>query len=209
MEEILMGQSESPISTTHSGFIETILSSGILYTGLINIIASLILLRIIYYKNSPNREMLFGFFIFGNGVFIITALLHDVEMSAGFALGLFAVFSMLRYRTESIDIRDMTYLFITIAIALICAVAPISIISIVIITAFICALTALAESRLLAPKVIENRIVYDRVDNLLPEFRTELIEDLKTRTGLDIIKIQIGNIDYLRECVNIKIFYNA
>ena len=117
MEEILMGSTEEIIE---SGVAESIFTSHFLITGLINLIASLILLRMIYYKHSPNREMLFGFFLFGNGVFVITALLHDVEMSAGFALGLFAVFSMLRYRTESIAIRDMTYLFITIAIALIC-----------------------------------------------------------------------------------------
>lgn len=204
MEEILMGSSKQIIE---SGVTESIFTSHFLITGLINLVVTLILLRMIYYKNSPNREMLFGFFLFGNGVFVITALLHNVEMSAGFALGLFAVFSMLRYRTESIDIRDMTYLFITIAIALICAVAPISFASMIIITLFICALSAIAESNMLAPKVSENKIIYDRVDNLLPDCREQLINDLKNRTGLDIIKIKIGNIDYLKESATIKVFY--
>ena len=72
---------------------------------------------------------------------------------------------------------------------------------------FVCGLTALSESHFLAPKVSENRIIYDRVDNLIPECREQLINDLKARTGLDIIKIQVGNIDYLRECTTIKIFY--
>ncbi len=84
---------------------------------IINISFLLILLRVIYYRHSPNRDSLFGFFMFGNGVFLVTALLHNVEMSMGFAFGLFAVFSMLRYRTESLSIRDMTYLFTVIVMA--------------------------------------------------------------------------------------------
>ncbi|MCJ8311898.1 MAG: DUF4956 domain-containing protein [Pseudomonadales bacterium] len=190
-----------------SGGMNSIFTADFLIGGLINLIFSLILLRMIYYKHSPNREMLFGFYLFGNGVFLITALLHDVEMSVGFAMGLFAIFSMLRYRTESIAIRDMTYLFITIAIALICAVATISFISTIIICSFICALAAISESHILAPKVLESKITYDRVDNLIPECREQLIEDLKTKTGLDIIKIQVGNIDFLKESATIKIFY--
>jgi len=204
MNEILLNSAQD---LTGQMIVSNIFTVHLLLSGLINLITSLVLLRIIYYKNSPNREMLFGFFLFGNGVFIITALLHDVEMSAGFALGLFAVFSMLRYRTESIDIRDMTYLFITIAISLICAVAPINILSIAIIATFICALAAIAESHVLAAKVSEAEILYDQVDNLLPHLRKELITDLKKRTGLDIIEVKIGYIDYLRESTKIKVFF--
>ena len=204
MNEILLNSAQG---LTGQMIVSNIFTVHLLLSGLINLITSLVLLRIIYYKNSPNREMLFGFFLFGNGVFIITALLHDVEMSAGFALGLFAVFSMLRYRTESIDIRDMTYLFITIAISLICAVAPINILSIAIIATFICALAAVAESHVLAAKVSEAEILYDQVDNLLPHLRKDLITDLKKRTGLDIIEVKIGYIDYLRESTKIKVFF--
>ncbi len=92
----------------------------------INVVSLFILVRFLYYRKSPNRDFLFTFYLFGFVVFIITRVLHNVEISMGFAFGLFAVFTMLRYRTESISIKEMTFLFIVIGIALLNAVAGFS-----------------------------------------------------------------------------------
>ena len=85
---------------------------------LVNIVFLGVMLRGIFYRHSPDRNSLFGFFMFGTGVFLVTHLLQGVEISMGFAFGLFAIFAMLRYRTETITIRDMTYLFLVIVISL-------------------------------------------------------------------------------------------
>ena len=97
---------------------DTILTIDFLIRFIINIASLLVLLRLIHYRSASHRDSLGGFLLFGNGVFLVTALLHNVEMSMGFAFGLFAVFSMLRYRTETLSIGDMAYLFVSITIAL-------------------------------------------------------------------------------------------
>ena len=174
---------------------------------IINMISLLLLLRFIYYRNSPNRDSLFGFFLFGNGVFLVTALLHNVEMSMGFAFGLFAVFSMLRYRTESISIRDMTYLFIVIVMALMSAVGPVSTIELAALNLVICFLAAISETSILAPKICEKKIVYEKVELAKPGRYNELMLDICHRTGLEVIKAEVLNINFLQDTANIRIFY--
>lgn len=170
------------------------------------LIAATVLLRIIYFRNSPNRQAYFGFFLFGNGVFFVTYLLHNVEMSMGFAFGLFAVFSMLRYRTESISLRDMTYLFVVIVVSMICAVAKLSVAETCAIIVLIWLLSFYGESHFFAPTIIEKHITYDRVDNLGPENYQQLLIDLKERTGMHVIKVEVGAINYLSDSAQLTLF---
>lgn len=165
-----------------------------------------LLLRVIYFRVSPHREALIGFLMFGNGVFIITYLLHSVEMSMGFAFGLFAVFSMLRYRTETISIRDMTYLFTTIVMSLMCAVSKVSYIELGSLTTAIVILSALGETYTFAPTITEKKITYDRVDKIHPEHYDELLVELRSRTGMNIVKVELGKIDYLSDSVQLTVF---
>lgn len=174
---------------------------------IVNTASLLLLLRFIYYRNSPNRDSLMGFFLFGSGVFLVTGLLHDVEMSIGFAFGLFAVFSMLRYRTESISIRDMTYLFLVIVIALMSAVAPVSVVELAALNGIVCLLTAMSETSILAPKILEKEVVYENIEFVKPQHYEELLADLSNRTGLDVRKVEIGEMDFLRDCVRIRVYY--
>lgn len=169
-------------------------------------VSILVLLRGIYFRASPNREAYLGFFLFGNGVFLVTFLLHNIEMSMGFAFGLFAVFAMLRYRTEPITIRDMTYLFTVIVLSLICSVSQLNYLEFLVILILICSLAAFGETNLFAPRVIERKINYDRVDNIKPGNHADLIEDLKSRTGLNIVKVEIVRIDYLTDSAQIIAF---
>ena len=174
----------------------------------INLIAVLVLMRGIYYRYSTNRDSLLGLTMFGMGVFLVAHLLHDIEMSMGFAFGLFAVFSMLRYRTESIPIRDMTYLFLVIVIALITAVVPAAPLEILLVDMLICLLARLAETRLLAPRTYNKRVIYEKIENIKPENHHQLIADLRGRTGLDIYRFEIEDIDLLKDIASLRVFYH-
>jgi Domain of unknown function (DUF4956) len=182
------------------------LSLDFLFRYLILLGGSLILLRAIYFQISPNRESFFSFFLFANGVFLVTYLLHNVELSMGFAFGLFAVFAMLRYRTEPISIRDMTYLFVAIGLSLMCSIAKVHYFELCAIILLVCALAALAETRFIAPRIVEKKINYDKVELIRPDKRDELIADLQQRTGFDIIKIEVGKIDYLSDSAQLNVF---
>jgi len=175
---------------------------------LINLVSVLVLMRGIYYRYSTNRDSLLGLTMFGIGVFLVAHLLHDIEMSMGFAFGLFAVFSMLRYRTESIPVRDMTYLFLVIVIALITAVVPAAAIEIFMINMLICVLARLAETRLLAPRTYDKQVIYENIENIKAENHQRLLEDLVERTGLDIYRFEIEKIDFLRDTAFLRVFYH-
>jgi len=170
------------------------------------LISTVVLLRVIYFRVSPNREVYLGLFMFGNGVFFITYLLHSVEMSMGFAFGLFAVFSMLRYRTETISIRDMTYLFTTIVISLMCAVAVLPLLQLALLSGLILLLAGFAETHAFAPTMVERKITYDRVDKIHPDQHDALIDELRERTGMNIVKVDIGKINFLSDSVQLTVF---
>jgi hypothetical protein len=175
---------------------------------LINIVFLGVLLRGIFYRHSPDRNSLFGFFMFGTGVFLVTHLLQGVEISMGFAFGLFAIFAMLRYRTESITIRDMTYLFLVIVISLLNGVGPLSPSSAAFVNSLLCIVVALGESSLFAPRIFEKNIRYENIHNIRPENYDQLVTDITERTGLNIKSIEIINIDFLSDIANLKVFHS-
>lgn len=170
------------------------------------LVGTLVLLRLVYFRISPNREAFFSFFLFSNGVFLITYLLHNIELSMGFAFGLFAVFAMLRYRTEPITVRDMTYLFITIGLSLVASVANITYVELALVMVLICVLATLGETAMLAPRVVEKKVNYDNVELIKPATYNELLRDLHVRTGLDIVKVEVGKIDYLNDSAFLTVF---
>lgn len=175
---------------------------------LVNIVFLGILVRGIFYRHSPDRNSLFGFFMFGTGVFLVTHLLQGVEISMGFAFGLFAIFAMLRYRTESISIRDMTYLFLVIVISLLNGVGPLTPISASLVSALLCIIVAIGETTLFAPRIFEKKIRYENIHNIRPENYELLVADINERTGLDVKSIEIINIDFLSDIANLKVFYS-
>lgn len=174
---------------------------------LVNIISVFILVRFIYFPIYRSREYVFTFFIFNLIIFLITYLLNKVEMSMGAAFGLFAVFSMLRYRTEDISIKDMTYLFLVIAMGLISAVSKgswdeLSLLNIIILT-----ITYLLESKVLMKKEITKIIMYENIELIKPEKNAELVADLEKRMGVKINHVTIGKIDFLRDSAMIHVYY--
>ena len=176
---------------------------------LINTLSLFVLVKGCYYRRTPNRDFLFSFFLFGTGVFIVSYLLRSVEVSMGFAFGLFAIFSMLRYRTEAISIKSMTYLFLVITVSLLSAVGKTTPIELILLNALICLCTILAESRMLTPRLTEQLIRYEKIENIRPQNRKRLIEDLHLRTGLEIRNVVIDKIDFLRDTATLRVFYVA
>lgn len=160
-----------------------------------------------YYRITKNADFAASFMLFGTGVFVVIYFLHGVDMSMGFAFGLFAVFTMLRYRTESISIKEMTYLFLVIAIALLTAVAKTSISQLILLNALLCGVAIIIDSNVFGYKYSYKTIQYEKINNIKPESHHLLISDLINRTGLDIVNVDIQDIDFLRDSAKIKVFY--
>lgn len=181
---------------------------------IIDFLSVFILIRLVYYKIHKRSDLFFTFFIFNLVIFLICFLLNKVDLSMGAAFGLFAVFSMLRYRTEDISIKDMTYLFLVIAIGLIAAVTKIKDTSDVYEYMFLGAInmviilvTFLFESNIITKKESAQVVVYENIELIKKEKQVELIDDLKKRTGLNIHRISVGKIDFLKDSAQIKIYY--
>lgn len=173
----------------------------------VDIFAATILIRFIHYRLYRKGEFVFTYFMFNIMIFLITYLLDKVEMSMGAAFGLFAVFSIMRYRTEDITARDMTYLFITIAIGLICAVSKGNWDELLFYCAIVLVVTYLLESNIIIKREFSNTIQYEKIEMIRPENHTELINDLRARTGLNIHRVAITKIDFLKDTAIIRIYY--
>ena len=131
-------------------------------------------------------------------------------MEMGFALGLFAVFGILRYRTEAIPIRQMTYLFIVIGLSMINSLAnkSISWLEILLANAIITIITYLIDRVWFSTIELTKTILYEKIELIKPENEQELIEDLKQRTGLQIVAVKVDKVDFLRDTAQIKIYYH-
>lgn len=154
-----------------------------------------------------NRDHATSFLLFGIGVYAVTNLLHSAEISMGFAFGLFAVFSMLRYRTESISVKEMTYLFLVIAMSLLSAVSATSFLELIILHALFLLAASFVEAILSAPSLIVQEIQYEKIENIKPQNHALLLEDLKQRTGLNVQSVEIGTIDFLRDTANLRVHH--
>jgi hypothetical protein len=174
----------------------------------IDIIVMLIIIGFIYQRNYNKSEILFTFFAFNMVIFLLTYVMNHVKLSMGAAFGLFAIFSMLRYRTEGIAPKDMTYLFIVIAIGMICAI-KISLVTLLVICSILIAVVLLFDGNILFKRQFVKPIIYDNVTLIRPAQLPELIVDLKERTGLNIYKVNIVRIDYLKDMALIDVYYHA
>ena len=174
---------------------------------IINFIAVLILIRFIYYPNYKKKELFFTFFTFNLIIFMITFLLNKVDMGLGAAFGLFAVFSMLRYRTENISAKDMTYLFLAIALGLITSISKVSAFELSILSSLILLITFFLEGSLFQKKEFSQSIQYENIEMIKPDRHAALIMDLKERTGLNIHRVSIGKLNFLKDTAVVKLYY--
>ena len=183
------------------------LGSDFIIRLLINTVTILLLVRC-YYEFSRHRANASSFMLFGMGVFLVTSLLHTAEVSMGFAFGLFAVFSMLRYRTESISIKEMTYLFLVIAIALLSSVGTMHHLELAALNLFICGLALLLETKIVLPLLEARDVEYEKIENIVPERKYQLYDDLKLRTGLDILHVEVITVSFLRDTAMLRIHFS-
>jgi hypothetical protein len=180
----------------------------------VDLLSVFVLIRLVYFPIYKKRELFFTYFVFNVVIFMICFLLNKVDLSMGAAFGLLAVFSMLRYRTEDISLKDMTYLFLVIAMGLISAVTKIKgtedtieSLFVGIINGVIIILAYLLESKLLMKKEGVKVIVYENIELVNEGREAEMIEDIKKRTGINVHRVMVQKIDFLRDSAQIKIFY--
>jgi len=172
----------------------------------IDISAVLVLIFLVYFPTYKNQDYIFTFMVFNLVIFILTYVLNEVKISMGAAFGLFAVFSMLRYRTAGISIKDMTYLFIVIAMGLVGAIR-LEFYELMILDALIISFAWLLECKWILRRELSQNIEYENIELIVPEKRAQLIEDLKERTGLKIHRVVIRRINFLRDTAEIRAYF--
>jgi len=168
-----------------------------------------IAITVLYYRFSKNKEYLFTFIAFNILIFLLVYLMNSVEIGIGFGFGLFGIISILRYRTETIRIKEMTYLFIVIIIAVLNSIVSdqIGLPELLFSNGVLILMTWVLEmvSRLQKKKTY--RIVYEKIENIRRENKEHLLHDLRERTGLDIYDVSIENIDFLKDVANLRIYF--
>lgn len=182
------------------------LNSRFVYAIVIDITTMLLIFGLIYFPSYRNKEFMFTFFLFNIIIFIITFVLNKTNISMGAAFGLFAVFSMLRYRTEGISMKEMTYLLVAIALGLINAIG-LNLLPILVFNAIFILFIFVLDHPMVFKQEVSKVIIYENIDLILPEKRTLLIEDLRKRTGFDIHRVSISSIDFLKDASTITIYY--
>jgi len=174
-----------------------------------NLAMILVIVRYIYYPITKNKDYLFTYLLISLTVFLLCILLDSVKIELAFALGLFAIFGIIRYRTDPIPIKEMTYLFLVIGVSVINALAnkKISYSELVFANFMIIAVTFGLERIWLLRHETRKNVIYERIDLIGPEKRDELIIDLKERTGIDVVRVEIRRIDFLKDIAYLRIFY--
>tara|TARA_B100001758_G_C18288824_1_gene545832 strand:- start:21 stop:665 length:645 start_codon:yes stop_codon:yes gene_type:complete len=175
----------------------------------LNLFVVTLIVRYIYYPITKNKDYLFTYLLISLTVFVLCILLDNVKLQLGFALGLFAIFGIIRYRTDPIPIKEMTYLFLVIGISVVNALAnkKISYAELLFANSLIVFVTFGMERIWLLRHESRKNITYEKIDLIVPSRREELIADLKKRTGIDIIRVEVRRIDFLRDTANLRIFY--
>ena len=187
---------------------------------IINLAVVITISRCFYYPRSRRRDYMFIFILMSMSIFLLVSLMEGGGMELGAAMGLFAIFGIMRFRTEAVPIREMTYLFMLIALSVINAVARgdyhpkadywdgVGIVTIVFVNLVFVLMAWLFESSKILTESCSKYIKYDNVALVAPDKREELKADLEKRTGLKILRIEVGMIDYLKDSVLIRIFYD-
>lgn len=166
------------------------------------------IIHLFYYPKSKRMDYYFTFMLISVSIFFLIFLLGSVKLKIGFALGLFAIFGIIRYRTESVPIREMTYLFVIIAISAINALGVgISYAELLGANLIFILCVWACESNRWMKHISCKLIQYDRIELIKPEKYAELLADLKQRTGLNIEKVEVGHIDFLRDSAMLKVYY--
>ena len=214
MEEDLLLTAEEVVTNTFLGLEWGHMSDfySLLIRLVINFVMVGIIARCFYYPKSKRRDYLFIFIIMAMSIFLLVSLMEGSKMKTGAALGLFAIFGIIRYRTEAIPIREMTYLFMLVSTSVVNAMVVKlhweNIFSLLLANCFFIFLAWLFESSKIISDSCSKYIKYDNVNLIAPDKRDELKADLEKRTGLKILSVEVGTVDFLKDSVLLRIFYD-
>ena len=186
---------------------ESLITLGIFF--LFNLLVCWVLVHFFYYRKSKRKDYYYTFMLFSVTIFLLMFLLNNVNLGMGFALGLFAIFGMIRYRTEMVPIREMTYLFVVIGISVINGLGQNQgLVNLLIINLLFVFVVALVDGIFGSKKRVPAKmILYDKIELIKHGREDELKADLEARTGLTISKFEVGHIDFLRDVAYIKVYY--
>ncbi len=192
---------------------------------LLNLVVCWVLVQFFYYKKSRRRDYYFTFMVFSSAMLLLLYIMGNVEVGVGLTLGLFAIFGVIRYRTETVPIREMTYLFVIIALAALNGLAPVyklvgavsanphyelatgSVGVMAISNLLVIVLIGFLENDKLLKHTSTKLILYDRIDLIVPEKRAELIADIEKRVGIKVDNVEVGHVDFLKDAAFIKVYY--
>tara|TARA_B110000483_G_scaffold229798_1_gene294259 strand:- start:161 stop:757 length:597 start_codon:yes stop_codon:yes gene_type:complete len=176
---------------------------------LLNLFFLTAVVKYIYYRRSQKKEYLFTFYLIGIVVFFLCFTLKKYELDLGMALGLFAIFGILRYRTMPLEVREMTYLFVVIGIAVMNGLSnkKMSYAEIIAANSIIVLALYVLERYWARTEVFSKEVLYETIENIRPENHDKLKEDLEKRLGVTIIRFEIGNVNFLRDVAKITVHY--
>ena len=173
-----------------------------------NLIVTWIIARYCYYVKSQRRDYVLTYMLFGAAMFLLIFLMESVSIQIGMTLGLFAIFGVIRYRTETVPIREMTYLFIFICVAVINGLAlNISYVELIVANLLLLLLIWIVEGRRLLRHTSAKLVIYEKINLITPDKREEMIADLEERLGHKVNKVEVGHVDFLRDVAFVKVYY--
>ena len=183
----------------------------LMYRLILNLFFTTVIIRFIYYPKAKRKDYLFTYYLIGLITFFLCFALKKLDIDIGMGLGLFAIFGIIRYRTNPIEIKEMTYLFIVIGMSVVNALAKkqISITEVLMLNGAVVILTAGLEYVWLLKHETRKTVVYEKIDLIKPEMYSEMLKDLEERTGLNINRFEVGKIDFLNDTATVRIFYYA
>ena len=201
--DLLLNLPGISIEMQGGSFIDLLLRFGL------NLLASTFVIIFVYFRATGKRSYVFTYVLISITIFFLCYLLGSIDLQLGFALGLFAIFGIIRYRTDTIPIREMTYLFLIITLSVINALASRELsLSAILFTNFCLMATTWGMENLWMKRHLARRsLIFDRIDLIHPSKKNELIENIFERTGVVVVKFKVGQIDLIKKSVRLTIFY--
>ncbi len=177
----------------------------------VNLIFLTIIIRYLYYPSKKRKDYLFTYYMIGMITFFLCFALKKFNIDTGMGLGLFAIFGIIRYRTDAIEIKEMTYLFLVIGLSVVNSLASnkISLAEMALVNIFIVALTFGLERIWLVKHETRKTITYERIDLIRPDSYDIMKADIEERTGLNINRVEVGKINFLDDTAQVRIYYFA
>jgi hypothetical protein len=177
----------------------------------INLLFLTVIIRYLYYSKTKRKDYLFTYYLIGTITFFLCFGLKKLDIDTGMGLGLFAIFGIIRYRTDAIEIKEMTYLFLIIGISVVNALASnqVSVSEMAVINITVVVLTYILEYKWLVKHETRKTINYERIDLIIPDKYEHMKSDLEKRTGLNINRVEVGKIDFLNDTAQVRIYYYA